>query len=86
MASYRITFLPRTVKELRAVSNPRDRQAIENAIDSLAEEPRPHGCKKLQGTENQWRIRVGNFRVIYSIFDKQLIIEIIQIVNRRDAY
>ena len=60
---------------------------IESAIDNLAEIPRPLGCKKLKGTnENIWRIRVGDYRVIYSIEDKIQIIDIRRVRHRKDVY
>ena len=60
---------------------------IEIAIDGLASEPRPVGCKKLKGTkELLWRIRVGDYRVIYSIADKIEIIDIRRVRHRKDVY
>jgi len=57
------------------------------AIDHLAVEPRPTGCKKLKGySENLWRIRVGNYRVIYSIEDKIEVIDIRRVRHRKDVY
>lgn len=56
-------------------------------IQSLAEDPRPHGCKKLEGyREEFWRVRVGDYRIIYTIEDEIRIVEIRQIGNRRDVY
>jgi mRNA interferase RelE/StbE len=57
------------------------------AIDALAEEPRPTGCKKLKGTdENFWRIRVGDYRIIYTIADKIEVVDIRRIRHRREVY
>jgi mRNA interferase RelE/StbE len=86
MASYKVVFLRRAEKELRLISSSHDRKAIESAIDALQVNPRPPGCKKLQGEPNMWRIRVGDFRIIYSIDDAILIVEILRVVNRKDAY
>jgi mRNA interferase RelE/StbE len=55
-------------------------------IKQLADEPRPSGCRKIVGTENTWRIRVGNYRIIYNVFDDVLIIEVIAVKHRKDAY
>jgi mRNA interferase RelE/StbE len=55
------------------------------AIHDLASTPRPHGCKKLKGRDG-YRIRKGDFRIIYDIFDKELIVELISIGNRKDVY
>ena len=55
-------------------------------ITQLGTTPRPAGCKKLKGRKNEYRIRSGNYRVIYSIEDKALIIRVIRAGHRRDAY
>jgi mRNA interferase RelE/StbE len=65
-----------------------DRQAQGHIIDSirdLATDPRPSGCKKLSGRP-AWRIRVGDYRVIYEIHDKELVIVIVTLGNRKDVY
>ncbi|GHT66685.1 RelE/StbE family addiction module toxin [Bacteroidia bacterium] len=61
-----------------------DRIAL--SIDSLALQPRPAGAKKLQGYENLYRIRVGNYRIVYSIEDAVLTIEVIKIGHRQGVY
>jgi len=58
---------------------------ISDAISNLAENPRPSGCKKLKGRP-AWRIRVGIYRVIYKISDRQLIVTVIDIGHRKDIY
>jgi mRNA interferase RelE/StbE len=55
-------------------------------IESLRENPRPHGCRKIKGSENLWRIRVGDYRVIYSIEDRRRLVDIIAVRHRSDAY
>ena len=59
---------------------------IANLIDSLADEPRPHGCIKLVNRGNLWRVRVGDYRIVYSIFDDVLTVEIVRVGNRRNVY
>ena len=56
------------------------------AIKALAENPRPAGSRKLAGTVNDWRIRVGDYRIIYEIADTIRIIRINRVRHRRDAY
>ena len=56
------------------------------AIKTLGEEPRPPGCRKLVGEENDWRIRVGDYRVIYEIADEIRIVRITRIRHRKDVY
>lgn len=55
-------------------------------ITSLSEIPRPAGCKKLKGQKKAWRIRIGDYRVIYEIEDRQLRILVIAIGHRKDIY
>ena len=52
----------------------------------LATDPRPTGCRKLVGSENDWRIRVGNYRVIYEIADEVRIVRIVRVRHRKDSY
>ena len=57
------------------------------AIRKLESDPRPHGCKKLQGSsETLWRIRIGDYRIIYSIEDKICIVDIREVGHRREVY
>jgi mRNA interferase RelE/StbE len=66
---------------------PRNRQRqIQSRIDALADEPRPPGCVKLVGQENLWRIRVGDWRVIYEIHDDRRILIVVIIAHRRESY
>jgi len=58
---------------------------IKKVISSLAINPRPIGCKKLKG-EQAWRIRVGNYRVIYEINEEQVIVTVITVGHRKDVY
>ena len=55
-------------------------------IESLAANPRPHGSRKLTGEKHLWRIRIGDYRVIYSILDKERCIDITAVRHRREAY
>lgn len=60
---------------------------ISRSIDALEENPRPPGCKKLKGTnENLWRIRVGDYRVIYAIADEIKIVDVRKVGHRKDIY
>jgi len=63
-----------------------DQLRIAKRVDALATTPRPSSSKKLAGPEGFYRIRVGDFRVIYGIRDRKLLILIIRIGNRREAY
>jgi mRNA interferase RelE/StbE len=66
---------------------PRDlRQRMIAAIDALAITPRPHGCRKLTGYENLYRVRVGDWRIIYAIEDARLVVLILEVAPRGGAY
>jgi mRNA interferase RelE/StbE len=81
---YAVVFRSSAAKELRKLPAPARKQVSE-AIDSLAADSRPQGVRKMAGAD-AWRIRIGDYRVVYSIADQQLMIEIIKIGNRRDVY
>jgi mRNA interferase RelE/StbE len=82
--SYALGILPRARRELGALSNdtyPRLREAI----FALAQEPRPQSSRKLTGREG-WRLRVGDYRVLYDIDDVKQAITIVHVGHRRDVY
>ncbi len=85
MNNYRITFARSARKELERLSS-RVVQRIFPKIEALANIPRPEGCRKLVGEENLWRIRVGEYRVIYSIDDNEKVIDIVAVRHRSEAY
>jgi mRNA interferase RelE/StbE len=55
-------------------------------LENLIANPRPKGCKKLKGGENEWRIRVGNYRIIYMIDDSAGAVDVTRIAHRREVY
>lgn len=82
---YTILLVQAALKELqRLPAQVRDR--IEAAIDGLANHPRPPGSQKLQGTANEYRIRVGEYRVLYVIDDEQRTVVVSHVRHRKDAY
>ena len=85
MADYSISFTRSARKELSHL----DKNVVSRIfikIEALADNPFPSGCRKIQGAVDLWRIRVGNYRIIYQIIDQELIIEIVAVRHRRDAY
>jgi mRNA interferase RelE/StbE len=82
--SYSLFILPRAQKELSKLSRGTFVH-LRDAIRALAQEPRPHGCGKLTGRDG-WRIRVGDYCVIYEIDDAHQTITILHIGHRRDVY
>lgn len=86
MEKYDIVFTKSALKELLKLSRT-DINHIVSKIDQLSNEPRPKNAKKLVGSKRVlWRIRAGDFRVIYSVEDIIRIIEIVSIGNRKDIY
>jgi mRNA interferase RelE/StbE len=59
---------------------------VDNSILALADTPRPAGCKKLQGHKDHWRIRIGNWRVVYTIDDAKAMAEVTRVRHRSEAY
>jgi mRNA interferase RelE/StbE len=59
---------------------------VRHALCGLQEEPRPSGCRKLEGTKSAWRIRVGDYRVLYEISDEVRIVRVYRVRHRREVY
>ena len=85
MAEYTIIFSRSARKELEKLS-PQLVERIFPKIEALAKQPRPSGCKKLKGGQDLWRIRVGDYRVIYSLNDPRLAIDVVAVRHRSEAY
>ena len=85
MDSLQIEFAKSAIKDLRGIDRQWLPKIISN-IESLSENPRPSGCKKLAGSEHTYRIRVGDYRVIYDIEDHKLLVYVVRIRHRRDVY
>ncbi len=86
MASYRVLIKPSAAKEIEAVGQKEDRQRIVMRIQSLARDPRPFGSEKLSGREDLYRLRVGRYRVVYSVGDAELVVVIVRVGHRKDVY
>lgn len=84
MEKYKIEIKKSAIKELNSIPQ-KDIQKIISKIQSLSSNPKPQGCTKLTNRED-YRIRVGNYRIIYSINDDILIITVIKIGNRKEIY
>jgi mRNA interferase RelE/StbE len=83
--SYRVEFTTAAARQVKKLPRPaRDR--VLDAIEDLGDDPRPHGAKKLVGEQTAWRIRVGDFRVIYDVFDTELAVTVVRAAHRREAY
>jgi mRNA interferase RelE/StbE len=85
MASYRLEWRRSATKDLRriaAVDVPR----VVAAAEALANDPFPPGCAKLSGSERSYRIRMGDYRILYDVFSGRLLIEVIKVGHRREVY
>ena len=82
---YEIRLTKRVERQLSKLV-PEVQIRLQIAIDALDENPRPDGVKKLKGKDNQYRIRVGDYRIIYTIEDQELLIVVVQLGARSDVY
>ena len=85
MPEYSIRFAQSARKELEHL----DAGVVNRVfprIAALAQNPRPRGCRKLQGFESLWRIRVGNYRVIYQVLDDKQVVDVVAVRHRSQAY
>lgn len=84
MASYRLLIKPSAVKELEALPR-KDRRRVAARIQALAAVPRPSGCEKLT-THDLYRVRQGDYRILYSVLDAEPSIVVIRMSHRREVY
>lgn len=84
MSHYRIELRPAAVKALRKIE-PSDRKRLQGAIRLLGEDPRPPGARALQGRPGL-RVRVGNYRILYTVDDGVLLVVVVAVGHRRDVY
>lgn len=84
MAKYRIEIKKSVIKELESIPT-RDLSRIMERIESLADDPRPEGSKKLSG-EEKYRMRQGNYHILYAIEDDLLFIYVVKVAHRKDVY
>ena len=87
---YQVRITRKARKQLEKLGH-QAKERVRPDMLALADEPRPHGCKKLSGSikglpENCWRIRVGDYRVIYQISDRELVVLVVRIRHRSEAY
>ncbi len=85
MASYKIEWKNSAYKELQKLPRPMIVKVVA-AVSDLANDPFPHRVKKLVGSEYTYRIRIGDYRVVYEVLENRLIIEIVRVRHRKDVY
>ena len=84
-ARYRVLFAPAALRQFRKLT-PQAQRRLGPHIDALAHNPRLTGVVKLSGTDDIYRIRVGDFRIVYEIQDIGLVVLVLKVGNRRDVY
>lgn len=84
MASYRVLLKRSVLKDLEPLPA-RDRVRVMERIGALADDPRPRGCEKLSALE-RYRLRVGDYRIVYAIEDAELVVWVVRVGHRRDVY
>lgn len=83
--THRIEFSPAAARQLRKLDGHAQRR-IQAVVELLAQEPRPTGAKKLVGGHGEWRVRTGNYRIIYEIDDGVLVVLVLAVGHRREVY
>lgn len=86
MADYRLLIKPSAAREIEAIGSRRNLGRVIECISALAIEPRPMGCEKLSGAENRWRIRQGDYRIVYCVDDAEQVVEVVKVGHRREVY
>ena len=85
MPDYAIVFARSARKELEALNSPMIERVI-TRIEGLAHDPRPTGARKLRGSGNLWRVRIGDYRIVYGLDDRRRVVDIVRVRRRREAY
>ena len=85
MTRYRVFFKPSADRQLRKLLDALQRRIVAE-VEMLVRNPRPKGVVKMAGCDNLWRIRIGDYRVVYEIHDDRLIVLVLRIAHRKDVY
>jgi mRNA interferase RelE/StbE len=85
MPTYAVRFTPAAERQFAKLPSAA-RTLIAAVLVALASNPRPHGCVKLAGADDLWRLRVQQYRVIYRVLDRRLIVAVVKIGDRKDVY
>ena len=83
--SYRVTVAPAAARQLRKF-DPQVRRRIQAALELLSSNPRPPTATRLVGGTGEWRVRTGDYRVIYEIMDDELVVLVLRMGHRREIY
>lgn len=83
---YTVSFKPQAERDLKKIKDRRTLKRILDAIGALEKNPRPAGVRALQGDTSILRLRVGDYRVLYTVLDRELLVLVIAIGHRREVY
>ncbi|HLB11569.1 MAG TPA: type II toxin-antitoxin system RelE/ParE family toxin [Dehalococcoidia bacterium] len=83
--AYRVRIERSAERDLKRLSTEELRRVVSH-IRALADSPRPVGCRKLSGSEDDWRLRVGDYRIIYTVDDEAKVVQVMKVRHRREAY
>jgi mRNA interferase RelE/StbE len=83
--TYRVEVAPAALRQLRKLDPPA-RRRVQAAIELLADQPRPSGAKKLVGGKGEWRVRTGDYRIVYEVHDNVLLVLVVADGHRRESY
>jgi mRNA interferase RelE/StbE len=86
VAVYSLSIKPSAAKEIQSTSDKATLMRLIEKVKSLATQPRPLGSEKLAGRPNLYRVRKGNYRVIYSVDDESRVVDVVKVGHRRDVY
>jgi mRNA interferase RelE/StbE len=86
MTRYQLDYEPKARKQLRAVRDVRLKAALKEALEGLITDPRPHGCLKMSGFKDHWRVRVRDWRIVYRIEDGRLVVLVVTVAPRGGVY
>jgi mRNA interferase RelE/StbE len=82
---YTVRYDPRALKELAKLDRPVARRIVK-FVDALSADPRPPGCRSLVGYPGLWRIRIGDYRVVYTVKDAELVVLVLRAAHRSESY
>ena len=85
MGRYSVLLKPSAVKEIESIPLKKERQRVLDRIGGLSEDPRPPGCRKLSDQES-YRVRQGRYRIVYTVRDRELTVEVIRVGDRKEVY
>jgi len=86
VAEYKLLLKASAAKEIEAVDSKSERRRIVEKIATLSADPRPHGCEKLAGYDDRYRLRRGNYRIVYMVDDARRELTVFRVGHRKDVY